>query len=406
MIPIILNEEQAAAIEEIKKWGNGDGPALISLTGGAGTGKTSIVIEAKKYIKNSHYCALTGRAALRLSEAAGVMATTLHSILYKRPEQLNSGEIAFKTLAAPSFKYLIIDESSLITPKIFDDLNKWVYFYGIRILFVGDWFQLPPILSEAERKNNNNFMVFLYVNGPELKTVMRSNDDIISIATIIREEKRFPLESNSSYSLIQVPDPIEYTIDEYLSDPNDHMVITWTNKMRMQANHNVRRKLGHTQYLPDEGEPIIFGRNGQGVLNGQIAIVKKIVAGPIIEGILTYRILLEDKKYILCSVIGGDERMDGQSPKILNWKNYLKARKKHNVEDPIPITYGYVSTCHRSQGNEWRRVSVMLEGNDINNPYFRQQTILPNGVSMPFGIRFLYTGLTRAKEKTMLVVGT
>lgn len=401
-----LNKEQVVAIDAIKLWANLQGPALLSLTGAAGTGKTTILSEAKKYITSAAWTAMTGRAALRLSEAAGVKSSTLHAVLYKKPEQLKNGEIEFKALAVPSFKFLIIDEASMITPKIFDDLKQWTYFYRMRILFVGDSFQLPPILTEDDKKNNGEFTVFSKVIGPELKEIMRSGDGIISMATIIRQEKRIPTNSNSSYSVVQLPDPIEYTINEYLSDPQDHMVITWRNQMRMEANHKIRMRLGHTHYLPDENEPIIFCRNGQGVLNGQIAIVKKIVVGPIIEGIVTYRVLLEDKRFILCSVGGKDEQMDGQMPFIKNWKNFLRQKRKNNIEDPIPITYGYVSTAHKAQGNEFRRVSIMLQSSDLNNANFRAHTTLPDGRKMPFGIRFLYTSVTRAKEKVTLTIGT
>lgn len=400
-----LNKEQLAAVEAIKDWAAGKGPAFISLTGAAGTGKTTLIKEAKKHIPGAAWSALTGRAALRLSDAAGVKASTLHIVLYKRPEQLKSGELEFKSLNIPSFKFLVIDESSMITPKIFEDLKQWNHFYKTRILFIGDAFQLPPILTEEEKKKNGEFIVFSHVKGPELVKVMRSDGGIIDVATIVREEKRFPTTPNKAYSVVEKPNPVEYAAQEYLADRDDHMIITWRNKMRMDTNHKIREKLGHTSHLPDEGEPIIFCRNGQGVLNGQISVAKKIVPGPIIEGIITYRVLLEDKRYVLCSVTGAEDFMDGAMPFIKNWKAYLKAKRKFNLEDPIPITYGYVSTAHKSQGNEFRRVSVLLEGTDINNLHFRAPTTLPDGKKVPFGIRFYYTAITRAKEKAMLIVG-
>lgn len=400
-----LNKEQVDAIEVIKKWASGEGPASISLTGFAGTGKSTLVVEAKKYIKNARYCALTGRSALRLAEAANVEASTLHSILYKRPDILKGGELEFKTLNSPSFKYLIIDEAGMITPKIFNDLKQWIHFYKIRILFVGDSFQLPPILTEAEKKKNPEFSVFSHVKGPELIKIMRNDDDIIDIATIVRLEKRIPTIGNKSYNLIQIENSLDYVTEQYINDPSSHMVLTWRNKIRMDINNNIRKKLGHISALPDEGEPIIFCRNGQGVLNGQISTIKKIVQGPIIEGVVTYRILLDDKKYVLCSVSGADEFMDGGSVFVKNWKAYLLEKKKYKLDEIIPISYGYVSTIHKIQGNEFRRVSIILDGSDINNVHFRASTILPNGDKVPFGIRFLYTGLTRAKEKATLVVG-
>lgn len=400
-----FNKEQKQALEAIKEWANGSGPGLISLTGAAGTGKTSLIIEAKNHIRDVQYSALTGRAALRLSEAADVKATTLHAALYLPPHLLKRGELEFNRLRAPTGKYLVIDESSMITPKIYNDLKQWVKFHGTRILFVGDSFQLPPILTEDEKEDDDQFTIFSHVKGPELIKVMRSDGGIIDVATIIREEERVPTKSNTAYKFVDTPDPLEYVIGQYLKDPDDHMLITWRNKLRMEANCIVRKKLGHTSHLPDENEPIMICRNGQGLLNGEIMMVKKMVPGPILEGVITYRVLLDDRKYVLCSITGKEEFMDGFAAYIKNWKGYLKAKRQHNVEDPLPITYGYCGTAHKCQGNEWRRVSIALERKDLNNPYFGAPTTLPNGKKVPFGIRWLYTSITRSKEKAILAVG-
>jgi ATP-dependent exoDNAse (exonuclease V) alpha subunit len=402
---MILNKEQEAALEAIKAWANDEGPSMISLTGCAGSGKTTLIIEVKKYLTNAAYCALTGRAAFRLSEVIGIKATTLHSILYQRPEFEKGGIMVFNSLNNPSMKYLVIDESSLINPKIYEDLKNWNHYYKTRILFVGDSFQLPPILTEKEKKVEPEFSVFAKVKGPELIKVMRSDDGIIDVATIIREQNKIPTKPNSAYSFVQVADPVEYAIDEYLKDPSDHILITWRNKVRMDANHRIRKLLGHTSFLPDIDEPIIFFRNGQNVLNGEIGIVKAIEPGPMIESIITYHITLDDGRVILTSVTGKDDFCDGGSPYVKSWKNYLRALKKHKVSEPIPISYGYCSTGHKSQGSEWRRVSVMLHSNDIKSEYFNADTTLPNGESKSFSIRFLYTALTRAKKYASLIVG-
>ncbi len=403
---IQLNPEQEVALEAIKEWANEKGPTMISLTGFAGTGKTTIATYIKGFVSGVAYTALTGRAALRLSEAAEVQASTLHSVLYDRPDILKGGKLEFNKLSTPSFKFLVVDEASMTTPQIYEDLKQWNQYYKIRILFIGDAFQLPPILTEEDRKKTNEFSIFSEVDGPKLTQIMRNGDAIIEAATVIREQRKIPKTESGPYSLIQVADPITYTIDQYLSDPNDHIIITWRNRMRMEANHMVRNRLGHTSYLPDEGEPIIFCRNGQGVLNGQIAMIKQIVQGPVIAGVITYRVMLEDKKYILCSVTGKNDFMDGQMPYVKDWKGYMKAQRANNYDEPIPITYGYVSTAHKAQGNEFRRVSVMLQGSDINNIHFRAKTTLPDGKTAPFGIRWIYTSVSRAKTKVELIVGT
>jgi ATP-dependent exoDNAse (exonuclease V) alpha subunit len=403
-----LTDEQKIAVAVIQEWAAGKGSPMMSLTGAAGTGKSTLISHIKQFLNGAQYTAFTGRAALRLSEVADVKATTLHSALYERPDILKGGKLEFNSLRVPGCKYLAIDESSMITPQIYEDLRQWCQFHRIRILFIGDSFQLPPILSEKERKQYDEFSIFAEVDGVKLTKIMRSGDGIIDAATIIRDKHTIPATNNSAYTFVRAVDPVDYAVDEYLKDPDDHVLITWRNSVRMRANHMIRSEYGYDNELPQEGEPITFCRNSvsQGILNGQVGIVKKIVPGPIVAGVITHRVLLDDKRYVLCSLEGGkDGFMDGNMPYIKNWKAYLQAIRKNNLGEIVPITYGYVSTAHKSQGNEYRRATIMLHKNDIKNTNFNADTTLPDGSIVPFGVRFLYTSITRAKQKAMLIIG-
>lgn len=128
---IFLDDEQNAAVK-------GALTNNISLiTGGAGTGKTtvikSIVRNAKKYGYNSLLCSYTGKAASRIEEVVLEQAFTIHRII--------------STSKSPEFTYLIIDEVSMVTIELFYLLLK-KYITNIdkiKIILVGDINQLPPI---------------------------------------------------------------------------------------------------------------------------------------------------------------------------------------------------------------------------------------------------------------------
>ena len=114
----------------------------------------------------------------------------------------------------------------------------------------------------------------------------------------------------------------------------------------------------------------------------------------------------EDGLNILVNTQGKSEQMDGFFPDLEDWKTYGKEFAISRMPEPIPITYGYVSTAHKAQGSEYRRVTVFLAGYDLGNDNFRKQTVLPNGDKMPFATRWLYTSLTRAKTQVDLILGT
>ena len=80
----------------------------------------------------------------------------------------------------------------MMSPKVFQDLQSWVK-KGIRILLVGDGYQLPPVMSrQEEEEHGEDFSVFGKVEGPVLTEIMRSDDEIIRVATELRTTFRVP----------------------------------------------------------------------------------------------------------------------------------------------------------------------------------------------------------------------
>jgi ATP-dependent exoDNAse (exonuclease V) alpha subunit len=85
---------------------------------------------------------------------------------------------------------------------------------------------------------------------------------------------------------------------------------------------------------------------------------------------------------------------------LRRWK---EAIENAGVEEPVPLSWAYVLTGHLCQGSEYRRVTTLLF-NDMRNRNFRRPTMLPDGSSMLFGTRFIYTAVTRAQEQSTLVI--
>jgi len=114
------------------------------LTGGPGCGKSftvrSIVALAKAKRAKIVLAAPTGRAAKRLSELAGVEASTLHRLLQLRP----GGDAAYDRDTPLDADLVVVDEASMLDVLLANTLVKAVA-PGAHLLFVGDVDQLPSV---------------------------------------------------------------------------------------------------------------------------------------------------------------------------------------------------------------------------------------------------------------------
>ncbi len=125
------------------------------ITGGPGTGKTTIIDIIIKYFTSQSMdiklCAPTGRAAKRMTEQTGWPAETIHRMLEfngaldsgddRETEALKFGKNEMNPLECDA---IIVDEMSMVDTFIFHSLLKAVS-HGTRLILVGDVHQLPSV---------------------------------------------------------------------------------------------------------------------------------------------------------------------------------------------------------------------------------------------------------------------
>ncbi|MCY1236706.1 RecBCD enzyme subunit RecD [compost metagenome] len=71
-----------------------------------------------------------------------------------------------------------------------------------------------------------------------------------------------------------------------------------------------------------------------------------------------------------------------------NYRKFQKV-KENKYFNALQVKFSYAITCHKSQGGQW-------------NTVFVEQPYLPNGIDRDY-IRWLYTAITRAKDKLYLI---
>ena len=154
-----LSEEQQIAFDKYVQRKN------IFITGPGGTGKSTLIkqlqLDAKRKNLNIQICALTGCAAVLI----GCKAKTIHSWsgigLGNGSIGMHAKRVALNKYKAKTWKsvdILVIDEVSMMSQKIFEMLDaigkatrqNGRPFGGIQVIFLGDFYQLPPVGNKEE----------------------------------------------------------------------------------------------------------------------------------------------------------------------------------------------------------------------------------------------------------------
>ncbi len=138
---IKLHENQKEAVLA------GTSEGVVVITGGPGTGKTTIIKGILKILKNARLkCMLmapTGRAAKRLEEQTGEQASTIHRALEANFAKNSRGFVKNETNPLET-DVVIIDEVSMLDVFLMSSLLKAINF-GTRLILVGDKDQLPSV---------------------------------------------------------------------------------------------------------------------------------------------------------------------------------------------------------------------------------------------------------------------
>lgn len=141
---IKLSDRQKEAIKAI------DDHNVCIITGGPGTGKTTIIKTIIDLYKHNEMkpvlCAPTGRAAKRMTETTGSEAKTLHRLLEIGSFVSNETQNVNTNLSVAPIDadIIIVDEMSMVDLFLMNYLCKAIY-DGTKLVLVGDTDQLPSV---------------------------------------------------------------------------------------------------------------------------------------------------------------------------------------------------------------------------------------------------------------------
>ena len=369
------------------------------ITGGPGTGKTTII---KCIIEIFETCGLkvllgapTGRAAKRMSESTGKEATTIHRMLdmgvFEKEESVFVTNADEHSLEAD---VVIIDEASMIDITLMNALLKSIK-VGTRLIIVGDVDQLPSV---GAGNVLNDFIESGFTKVVRLKEIFRQGKEsmiVVNAHKINKGEMPKLNEKGTDFFFIRndIQEGILNTIIDLINTRLPKFNSNWDKLKSIQVlvpmkkgvlgvtnlNERIQNVLNpKAPYKKEkefrsmvfrEGDKVMQIKNnyslkwtriagkgdheGLGVFNGDMGFIESID--------------LEGKKL---SIIFDDER------RVIYDFMYL---------DELDLAYAI--TIHKSQGSEFPVVII---------PAYMGAPLLMNR-------NLLYTGITRAKEMVVVV---
>lgn len=334
MKDIILTEEQLKAVHMIEEWMADPLATEFMLGGFAGTGKTTLIKSAIELMdslkKRTVVIAYTGKA-VNVLQRKGIGAQTAHSLLYDC-EMIRTGmTFTLKAKLEVDPDLIIIDEASMISTDIYNDLLS----FSKKYLFVGDPGQLEPVGDNPNLMQSPHFT---------LSTIHRqaAESPIITLANNVRKGSSLPLQQVPSLTVRRKT----ISSPEFLAADQ---VIVALNRTRQTFNDKIRIFLKLPKGEVVIGDKLICLRNAPnfGVYNGSILFVEAIKS----KDFITYLAQVRNES--------------GLKFDVPIWKEPFKWEKPETEpripRDTIYCDYGYAITCHKSQGSEWDKVLVWDE---------------------------------------------
>ena len=351
------------------------GTHLLVLTGGPGTGKTTTVraiVRAHQALERRvALCAPTGRAAKRLSEAAGFEAKTIHRLLEWNPATGHFNRSAHSPLEED---LILVDEASMLDLRLASQLLAAVPASATLVL-VGDIDQLPPVgpgqplrdliasrlcptvrLHEVFRQAQQSSIVrgaHAVLDGRLPEATPRgtkSEGDLFIIA-----------ETNAETILARLVQALRRMAVAYGFDPVSDVQVMTPMRRGPLGTHNLNEVLQRAFNPAVERASSTTFRRGDKVMQLRNDYDKEVYNGDL-----------------------------GEVTRIESGVTYVRFDEReiqYSIDDLDSLTLAYACTIHKVQGSEFPAAVIVM-----HNAHF-----------MLLNRALLYTALTRAKELVVLI---
>lgn len=362
---------------------------IVIITGGPGTGKTTIIkaivelykninkLTNKEVIDDIALLAPTGRASKRMSEVSNFPASTIHRYL-KWDKDTNSFSV--NSYHPNKEKVIIVDEVSMIDTNLLASLCRGTL-NNIKLILVGDYNQLPSVGP-----------------GQVLKDLIESNTiDIVELDLLYRQGKNSYI-SELAYQIK------ENKVDDFKNKTDDFVFLECSSNMINNSLINIAKQIKEKGYDYKKFQflaPQYAGINGidninkklQSIFNPQDEEKYEVKYGDVFfreEDKILQLVNITDENIfngdvgIIKYIIPFYESDSGKNELYIDYDGHIV---RFLPSDFNKIKHGYIISIHKSQGSEFDTV-VMPICHDYKRMLYK---------------KLIYTGITRAKNKLIML---
>lgn len=386
---IKLSEIQIDAIKSCFK------ENISIITGGPGTGKTTIINTISKiFIENGYnisLCAPTGRAAKRIEETTQIEAKTIHRMLGYIPSSYDDiGHFEYNEDNPLDTDLIIIDEMSMVDIVLFEKLLRGIK-DNTKLIIVGDVDQLPSVGAGNVLKDLINSNKIKYTKLIDIFRQSENSNIIVNAHKINNGQEPILNEKNSDFFFLNTDAP---------SITRNIVVDLISRRLPKAYGYDYSKDI---QILTQSRKGIcgVFELNKllQDILNPKTEASDEILVGnklfrvndKVMQTKNNYNLsFIDDEGEENFGVYNGDMGhiifIDKSSNK-LTVEMDDKRLIEYSLEDLDNLELAYAITIHKSQGSEFKSVII---------PMFDGYKLLQTR-------NLLYTAITRAKENIVIV---
>ena len=375
----VFSDEQKLAINEAFK------NMLLVITGGPGTGKTTIIKAITSILRSNNlsYALLapTGRAAKRMQESTNDEAYTIHRMIGIRPDEVIS---EYNEENPIEKDYIIVDEMSMVDIYLMKTLLSAIS-VSTALILVGDSDQLPSVGP-----------------GNVLKDIIETDIKTIRLRKIFRQagESNIVINAhrinNGEYPILNEQGKDFFFVEANRNNFNDVLIDLVNN--RLPKFYGIDKVKDIQILCPSKKTPwgsAYINENMQKAINlsqDKLEINKQIfkVNDKVMQIRNNYNLIPENSTYETEGVYNGDigfVREIDREYENLEVVFYDGSFVKYKKEDIKDLDLSYAITIHKSQGSEFDCVIIPM------------MQVAP----MLLTRNLFYTGVTRAKKLVILV---